>query len=95
MNLTFILILNIDIVDIAIIDINAYYLVCKLKKTQIFAISLRNLEFYIIKKVMPKTNLKFIISKEYYNILDIFLKKNLDILSFYQKYDHKIILEKE
>ena len=35
------------------------------------------------------------VSQEYYNFLDVFLKKNSDTLFLYRKYDHKIHLKKE
>lgn len=36
-----------------------------------------------------------IITKEYYDLLDIFSNKDSDIFLLYQKYDHKIISEKQ
>ena len=72
-----------DVEYIAIIDANAYYLACYLKKAQIFAISIRDLEFQSKKETRPETNPKTIILKKYYNFLYVFLKKNLNILLFY------------
>lgn len=60
-----------------------YCTVCKLKRTQVFAISLRNLEYQAKKTATPKTNLKNVLSKRYYDLLDIFSKKNSDIPVLY------------
>lgn len=51
------------------------------------------MEYQVIKEVRLGINSKSIISKEYYNLLNIFFKKSFNIFSFYQKYDHKIILK--
>lgn len=56
---------------------------------------MRNPEFQAKKKARLKTNQKNLIPEEYHNFLDIFCKKNSDTLFFYQKYDHKIILEEK
>lgn len=40
------------------IGTNAYYLACKLEKTQVFAEFIGNLEFLTIKKAKPKTDPK-------------------------------------
>ena len=72
-----ILILKLDknIINITIISANIYYAANKLKKTQVFIISMRNLKFQVIKKAKPETDPKNIILKKYYDFLDIFLKK--------------------
>lgn len=69
--------------NIPIININPYCAICKLKKLQIFAISIQDLKYHVEKKVRPKTNLSNIILEEYYNFLNIFSKKNIDILPSY------------
>lgn len=56
---------------------------------------MRNLEYQVEKETRPKTDPKTIILIEYYDFLNLFSKKNSDILFFYQKYDYKIILEKK
>lgn len=63
--------------------VNTYYATCKLKKFQIFAILIQDLKYHMEKKIKPKTNLKNIISKEYYNLLDIFSKKDVNIFLLY------------
>lgn len=53
---------------------------------------------YIIlswEKTRDQTNLKSIVSGEYHTFLDIFLKKESNTLSPYQKYDHKIRLKEK
>lgn len=82
-------------VDFAIIGVNAYCTACKLKKAHVFALSIRNLKYQAKKKTRPKTNSKSIVLEEYHNFLDVFSKKNSDILSSHQKYDYKTIFEEE
>lgn len=53
-----------------------------LKRAQIFAILIKDLKFQVIKKAKLETNLKNIILKKYYNLLDVFSKKDLDIPLF-------------
>lgn len=56
---------------------------------------MRNLEYQAQKKTRLKTDLKSVVSEKYHDFLDIFSKKNSDILPTHQKYDHKIILEEK
>lgn len=42
--------------------------------------------------VAGEINLKIIMSEEYPDFLNVFLNKNLDILSCQQTYNHKIVL---
>lgn len=65
------------------IGANAYYVACCLKKTQVFAVSMKNIQYQVEKKVRTKTNAKSIVHKKYHDFLNIFLKKNLDIFSLY------------
>lgn len=48
---TFISTFNTDIVNVVIIDVDIYSLAWKLKKAQVFAVSIKNLEFQAKKKV--------------------------------------------
>lgn len=73
--LVFTLILNTNVVDIAIIDTNIYYLVYKLKRAQVFAVLIKNLKFQVAKEVKPETDPKSIVLKKYHNLLDMFSKK--------------------
>ena len=84
-----------DVEDIAMIGADAYCLACQLKGAQVFAISIRDLEFQAEKEARPETNPKTVVPEEYHDLLDVFSKKNSDTLPPYQKYDYKIILEEE
>ena len=48
-----------------------------------FAISIKDLEFQPEKEARLETNLNIVIQKKYQNFLDLFLKKNLNIISSY------------
>ena len=80
--LTLISTLNKNVINIVIIDADTYYVACKLKRVQVFAISMRDLEFQAAKEVKPKIDSKSIISEEYHNFSGVFSKKYLDILPF-------------
>ena len=82
-------------INIAIIGANAYCIAYYLKRAQVFAISMRNIQYYAKKKVRAEINLKIDVFQEYHDFFDVFSKKNSDTLLLYQKYDHKIHLEKE
>ena len=82
-------------INIAIIGVDAYCATCTLKKAQVFAISMENLEYQAKKEARPETNLKSILSEEYHDFLNLFSKKNSNKLPPHQKYDHKIILEEQ
>lgn len=61
-------------VYIVIIGADSYRIVCKLKKAQVFAISIRELGDKAKKEARSETNPKKIVLEEYYDLLDIFLK---------------------
>ena len=82
-------------VDVAMIGADAYCAACELKTAQIFAVSIRNLEYQAEKKARPETNPKSVIPEEYHDLLDVFSKKDSATLPPHQKYNHKIILEKQ
>ena len=84
-----------NVENVTIIDADVYCLACWLKEAQVFVIFIKNLEFQAEKRVRPETNPKTVILEKYYNLLYVFLKKDLDTFFFYQKYDYKIILEKK
>lgn len=63
---TFISTFNIVIVDIAIIDADAYYAACKLKGTEIFVFSIKDLEFQIAKEAKSENDPKSVVLKEYH-----------------------------
>lgn len=70
-------------VEITMINADIYYAVCKLIKAQIFAVSMRDLEYQIEKKVKPETDLRIFILEKYYNLLDVFFKKSFNMLPPY------------
>lgn len=67
------------------IDADAYYAACKLKRAQVFIISIRDLEFQAAKKVRLETNLKSVILEKYYDLLYVFSKKKLRYTLFLSK----------
>ena len=69
-----------NVEDVAMIGADAYCLVCQLKGAQVFAILIRDLEFQAKKEARLETNLKTVLLEEYYNLLDMFSKKDLDTL---------------
>lgn len=64
-------------IDNVIIAINIYCMICKLKKAQVFTISLRNLKYQVKKETRLETDLKTMVLVKYHNFLDVFFKKNL------------------
>ncbi len=82
-------------VDVAMIDADAYRTACRLKKAQIFAVSMKDLEYQAEKEARPETDPRSVVPEEYHDLLDIFSKKYSDTLLPHQKYDYKIILEEE
>lgn len=79
----------------AIIGANTYCTTFRIKKSQIFALSIKDLEYQVEKEARSATDWRTVVAAEYHDFLDIFPKKNLDTLPSYQKYDHKIILKKK
>lgn len=65
-------------------------MICRLKEAQIFAIFIRGFEYWAKKKAKPETDSKTIILADYYGLLGVFLKKDLEAVLVYSKYDHKI-----
>ncbi len=82
-------------IDIAMIGTNAYCAACCLKRVQVFAISMRDIQYQAEKEARFETDPKSVVPQEYHNFLDVFSKKNSDILPLQRKYDHKIHLEEE
>ena len=67
----------------------------KKQKAEIFAISMRDIEYQLNKRTKPLTNPKTVVPEEYHNFLDGFSKDISDTLRPYGKYDHKIELLKD
>lgn len=60
-----------------------------------FIVFMRDIQYIVKKKGRAETDLKSVLPQKYYDFLDDFLKKASDTLPPYQKYDHKIQLEKK
>lgn len=67
-------------VYIVIIAIDAYHATCKLKGVQVFVVSMMDLEYQAQKKARPETYPRSIISEVYHSLLDVFFRKDLDML---------------
>ena len=80
---------------IAMIDADTYRIACCIKKAQVFTVYITDIQYQAEKEAKAETNTKSIILQEYYNLFDIFSKKDSDILFLHQKYDQKIYLEKK
>ena len=65
------------------------------KKANIFAISMRDIEYQLNKETKPLTDPKTVVPAVYRDFLDVFSKDILDTLRLYGKYDHKIELLKD
>ena len=63
-------------INIVIISANIYYTTCYLKKAQVFAISIKDIQYQVKKKAEAKINLKNILLKEYYDFLIFFQRQN-------------------
>ena len=75
------------------IGVDAYRAACCLKGAQVFAVSIRDIQYQTEKEVSAETNPRNVVPQKYYNLLNIFSKKNSDTLPPYRKYDHKIYQE--
>lgn len=71
------------------INVDTYYIACCLKSAQIFAISMKNIQYQAKKEFRAEINSKNVIPKKYHNFLNVFSKKYLDTFLLHQKYDHK------
>ncbi len=82
-------------INIAIIGADAYRAACRLKGAQVFAISMRDIQYQAETKARAETNTKSIVPQEYHDFLDIFSKKDSDTLLPHRQYNHKIHLEEQ
>ena len=82
-------------IDIAMIGADAYRAACHLKGAQVFAVSMRDIQYQAEKEARAETDPKSVVPQEYHDFLDVFSKKDSDTLLPHQKYDHKIHLEEE
>ena len=76
-------------IDIAIIGTDAYDAACCLKRAKLFVVSMKNIQY------PAETNLRSVVPQKYHDFPNVFLKKDLNTLLPYQKYDHKIHLEEK
>ena len=68
----------------------------KLKhRAEIFAISMRDIEYQLNKGTKPLTDPKTVVPEKYHDFLDVFSKDISDTLRPYGKYNHKIELLKD
>ena len=67
----------------------------KKQKAEIFAISMRDIEYQLNKGTKPLTDPKTVVPEEYHDFFDVFSKDISDTLRPYGKYDHKIELLKD
>jgi hypothetical protein len=84
---------TIEIHSIAVASFNT---LSRQKDVEIFAVSMKDLEIQLKKQDSNiVTDSKSVISSKYHDFLNVFFKKNADILSSHRKHDHRIKLEKE
>ena len=65
-----------------------------LQEIKLAAVSANDINFQMNKTDKLPTDPKTVVSKEYYDFLDMFLKKALDTVTKHSKYDHRIRLLK-
>ena len=82
-------------IDIAMIGADAYRAACHLKRAQVFAISMRDIQYQAEKEARAETDPKSVVPQEYHDFLDVFSKIDSDTFFPHRKYDHKIHLEEE
>lgn len=82
-------------IDVAMIGMDAYCTTCRLKWAKLLSILMTDLAYQVKKEARLETNLRTIVLAKYHDLLNVFSRKDLDTLLFYQKYDHEIILEKK
>ena len=61
-------------------DMDAYWTAYKLKRAQVFTISMKNLDYQVEKKTKPETISKTVVPEKYQDFLDVLSMKNLDTL---------------
>ena len=79
-------------IDCALIGPAAYKLLTKEKDVQIFAISLRDIDYQLNKECSTPTDPKTKVPEEYHNFLKVFSKAESDELAPHSPYDHRILL---
>lgn len=67
-------------IDIAMISADTYCVTWCLNGDQVFAVSIKDIQYQAEKEARAETNPKSVMSKKYYNFPDVFLKKISDTL---------------
>ena len=70
-------------IDIAMIGTDASRAAWCLKETQVFSVSMRDIQYQAEKEARAETNPTSVVTQEYHNFLDVFSKKNSDTLPSY------------
>ena len=81
-----------EALDIAMIGADPFNVLTKQKDVEIFAVSLRDINFELAKGEKPITDPKTIVPPEYHDFLDVFSKEKADELPPHRKHDHTIEL---
>ena len=77
-------------INLAFIGRTSFTYLAKQKDVEIFAISMKNIKYQLEKATKTPTDPKIVVSEEYHEFLDIFLKEASDTLSKHSKYDYII-----
>jgi hypothetical protein len=84
-----------SIIEIHSIAIASFNILSRQKDVKIFAVFMKNLKIQLKKQESNKMiDSKSIMSSEYHDFLDVFVKKKTNILSSHRKHDHRIKLKK-
>ncbi len=66
------------------------------KNVEIFVVFMKNLNIQLKKQESKEViDFKSVVSSEYHDLLNVFFKKKVDVLSSHKKHDHRIELEEE
>ena len=77
-------------IDLAFIGGAPFTYLAKQKDVEIFAISMRDIEYQLEKATKTPIDPKIVVPEEYHKFLDIFSKEASDTLFEHSKYDHRI-----
>ena len=77
-------------INLAFIGGAPFTYLAKQKDVEIFAISMRDIEYQLEKATKTPTDPKTMVPEEYHEFLDVFSKEASDTLSEHSKYDHRI-----
>ena len=70
-------------IDIAIIGADAYHAACRLKRAQMFAVSMKDIQYQAEKEARAETDPRSVVPEKYHDFLDVFSKKDSDTLLLY------------